>query len=54
MTQETQLKPKRRRVNLTLPAETHGKIKVWCAKRGISMQAQIEKWLNDVAARVAE
>jgi hypothetical protein len=45
--------PKRKRVNLTLTPETHGRIKVWCARRGVTMQAQIEKWLDGVAETAA-
>jgi len=40
-------------VNLTLTPETHGRIKVWCARRGVTMQAQIEKWLDGVAETAA-
>jgi hypothetical protein len=56
MEPETQMtqQPKRKRVNLTLTPETHGRIKVWCAKEGITMQAQIEKWLDQVSQKAAQ
>ena len=46
---KTQLK----RVNLFLSRPTHSKIKVYCARRGVTMQAQIEKWLDGVAETAA-
>ena len=41
-------------MNLTLTPETHGRIKVWCAREGITMQAQIEKWLDQVSQKAAQ
>jgi hypothetical protein len=55
MDQETQTdEPKRKRVNLTLTELTHGRIKVWCAREGVTMQGQIEKWLDAVAEKAAQ
>jgi predicted DNA binding CopG/RHH family protein len=55
MEPETQMtqQPKRKRVNLTLTPETHGRIKVHCAKKGTTMQATIEAVLDDYAAQAA-
>jgi hypothetical protein len=41
-------------VNLTLTELTHGRIKVWCAREGVTMQGQIEKWLDAVAEKAAQ
>jgi hypothetical protein len=40
------------RVNLKLSPVTHTKIRVWCAKRGVSMQSAIEKMLDDAFEKV--
>jgi hypothetical protein len=56
-TQETQVtevtQPRRRRVNLSLSAATHQRVRVYCAKRGVSMQAELERLL-DAAFKVVD
>jgi hypothetical protein len=40
------------RVNLKLPAETHLRIRVWCVRKGVSMQGALEGMLVKAFARV--
>jgi hypothetical protein len=51
---ETAPKAQRKRVNLTLSLATHGRIKVWCAQRGVSLQSAIEGWCDRAAAQIHE
>jgi hypothetical protein len=45
-------KPKERiRVNLTLPIETHAKLKAACARRRVTIQWAIEKMLDKAVAQ---
>lgn len=37
---------RRKRVNLYLSRSTHGKIKIHCAKKGVTMQAELERLLD--------
>lgn len=46
--------PKRKRVNLTLTPETHGRIKVYSAIRGMTMQSMIESILDNSAKQMAQ
>jgi ParG protein len=53
MTQESDTQAdKRKRVNLTLTLATHGRIKVWCAQRGVTLQSAIEGWCDRAAAQM--
>jgi hypothetical protein len=45
-------KAQRKRVNLTLTIATHGRIKVWCAQRGVTLQSAIEGWCDRAAAQM--
>jgi hypothetical protein len=36
----------RKRVNLTLSIATHTRIKVWCARKGVTMQVALEGMLD--------
>jgi hypothetical protein len=49
---ETTPAVKRKRVNLTLTPETHGRIKVWCARKGLTMQWAISDILDKAFAHV--
>jgi hypothetical protein len=43
---------KRVRMNLMLSASTHQKIKAWCASRGVSIQSELEKLLDNAFGSV--
>jgi len=35
------------RTTLHLPEETHTKLKVYCAKRGLTVKAVVTQWVED-------
>jgi ParG len=49
---ETKSSDRRVRVNLKLNASTHARIKVWCARRGTSMQSALESILDNAFEKV--